>query len=72
MDIVAKFLIYLIWFSTCAYTLGRVQTKVALFLAAVFLAATVFVLPKFTITIVGGVDASPQKALYEEGRKAAD
>lgn len=69
MDIVAKFMLYLVWLSAGAYLLGRVQTRKGLVLAALALACTLFVLPKFTLT--WGGDAA-QAVVQKEGHSTKD
>lgn len=64
MDIVAKFLFYLVWLSSGAYLLGRVQTRKGLAVVALTLACTLFLLPKFTLT--WGGDAA-QEVVQKEG-----
>lgn len=65
MDIVAKFMLYLVWLSSGAYLLGRVQTRKGLALIALALACTLFLLPKFTLTWGGdGAQTDVQKEGY--------
>ena len=69
MDIVAKFMVYIVWLSAGAYSLGKVKTRKGLFIVAAMLILTALLLPEFKLTW-GGDEA--QEVVQEKGSSTKD